>query len=62
MDIAKRETIESGTSAFSTKILPYESEFVTEIDALYEFDLLTHQLGNQENILLESLNKLGVSV
>ena len=62
LDIAKRETIESGTSAFSTKILPYESEFVTEIDALYEFDLLTHQLGIQENILLESLNKLGVSV
>jgi hypothetical protein len=29
---------------------------------LYEFDLLTHQLGIQENILLESLNKLGVSV
>lgn len=60
LDITKRETIESGNSAFSTKILPYESEFITEVDAQYEFDLLTNQLEIQENVLLESLNQCRV--
>jgi len=57
IDIAKRETVESGTSSFATTILPYISEFVTEVDTEYEFDLLTHQLSIQPSTLLEKLNK-----
>ena len=57
IDIAKRETVESEKSAFSTTILPYISEFVTEVDAEYEFDLLTHQLNIHGNTLLENLNQ-----
>ena len=56
IDIAKRETVESGVSSFATKIMPYISEFVTEVDAQYEFDLLTHQLSMEDNILLTGLN------
>ena len=55
IDIAKRETVESGTSAFATDILPFITEFVTEVDAQYEFDLLSHQLDLEENELLETL-------
>ena len=57
IDIAKRETVESGKSAFATTILPYISEFVTEVDAEYEFDLLTYQLDIHGNTLLENLNQ-----
>ena len=57
IDIAKRETVESGKSAFATKILPYVSEFVTEVDAQYEFDLLNFQLSTEENVLLKSLKE-----
>tara|TARA_Y100001963_G_scaffold160067_1_gene267548 strand:+ start:4076 stop:4810 length:735 start_codon:yes stop_codon:yes gene_type:complete len=57
IDIAKRETVESGESAFATTILPYISEVVTEVDTEYEFDLLTHQLSIQPNTLLEKLNQ-----
>ena len=57
IDIAKRETVESGKSAFGMDIIPFISEFVTEIDALYEFDLLNYQLGIEDNVLLKNLNK-----
>ena len=57
IDIAKREIVESGKSAFGMNIIPFISEFVTEIDAQYEFDLLDYQLGMEDNILLENLNK-----
>lgn len=60
IDIAKRETIDSVESAFSSSILPFVSEFATEVDAQYEFDLLTHQLDIKENVLLNKLNELGV--
>ena len=57
IDIAKRETVESGESAFGMDIIPFISEFVTEIDALYEFELLNYQLGIEDNILLTNLNR-----
>ena len=56
IDIAKRDTVESGTSAFATKILPFISEFVTEIDVEYEFNLLEYQIRSQHSVLLEELN------
>ena len=55
--ISKRETVESGKSAFAMDIMPFITEFVTEIDAQYEFDLLDYQLGMGDNILLEHLNE-----
>tara|TARA_R110002051_G_scaffold1143_9_gene5878 strand:+ start:40373 stop:41107 length:735 start_codon:yes stop_codon:yes gene_type:complete len=55
LDIAKRSTVEAGESAFATKILPFLSEFVTEVDAQYEFDLLGHQLSLESNILFNYL-------
>ena len=57
IDIAKRQTVESGKSAFSTKIIPFISEFVTEVDTQDEFNLLDYQLNVNDNILLENLNK-----
>jgi len=57
IDIAKRSTVKSGKSAFSTKIIPFVSEFVTEIDAEYEFNLLNYQLSIESNILHENLSK-----
>jgi CMP-N,N'-diacetyllegionaminic acid synthase len=57
IDISKRETVESGKSAFAMDIMPFITEFVTEIDAQYEFDLLDYQLGMGDNILLEHLNE-----
>ena len=55
LDIAKRSTVEAGNSAFATKIIPYVSEYVTEVDAQYEFDLLGHQLNIQSNRLFNHL-------
>ena len=57
IDIAKRETVLSGKSAFSTKIIPFISEYVTEIDAEYEFNLIDYQLKIEKNILVDNLNK-----
>ncbi len=57
IDISKRETVESGKSAFAMKIMPFVTEFVTEIDAQYEFELLDYQLGIGDNVLLEHLNE-----
>ena len=57
LDIAKRSTVEGGKSAFATDILPLISEFVTEVDAKYEFDLLGHQLSLESNILFNHLEE-----
>ena len=56
IDIAKRETINLGGSAFGQKIMPVITEHVTEVDMEYEFDILNHQLKTSGHTLLNILN------
>ena len=56
IDIAKRETINLGGSAFGQEIMPVITEHVTEVDMEYEFDILTHQLETTGHTLLNILN------
>jgi len=55
-DILKRSIVESGTS-FGDKIVPYITDFVTEIDVSYQFEMLEREIKFNGHKLLDFLNE-----
>ena len=60
IDIVKRSTVEEGKTAFGTKIFPFVTPPVTEIDTMEEFEYLQYKIKRQQNNdILLYLNNLG---
>ena len=57
LDIAKRESIESGSTAFGAKIVPALTKHVTEVDTEQEFTFIRFQLSTEKSIVLENLKE-----
>ena len=51
IDIAKRETVEAKKTAFGMGVMPYITEYVTEVDTEHEFKLLEYQFSFKHNPL-----------
>ena len=51
VDIAKRETVENKKTAFGMGVMPYVTEYVTEVDTEHEFKLIEYQLSLKNNPL-----------
>ena len=49
IDIAKRTTVNSGNTAFGTKLFPFITPVVTEIDTIEEFEILQYKVEKQKN-------------
>jgi CMP-N-acetylneuraminic acid synthetase len=61
IDIATRDTVISCKTAFGTKIFPFITPFVTEIDTIEEFELLQYKIEkHKDNNILSYLDNLGV--
>lgn len=56
VDICKLSTLEKYSTAFGTKIIPYITNHLIDVDTLTEFKLLDFQLSTEGHILLDLLN------
>ena len=56
VDIAKRNTVNNYTTAFGTKVFPFVTPAVTEVDTIEEFELLEYKIAKQDSDILCYLN------
>lgn len=61
IDIVKRITVNTCKTAFGTKIFPFITPVVTEIDTIEEFEILQYKIKKQKNNdILRYLNNLEI--
>ena len=56
VDIIKKSVVDAGTT-FGNKIAPYITEFVVEVDLLYQFQMLEKEIEFEGHSILDFLNE-----